>query len=315
MQCEEEKPYTASTRPLEEDSGHSRGEAEQDVLRKPHIDGRFLERITSMENEQLAGRYAIITGGTQGLGEATARLFAARGVAGLLFCGRNASRGESIARELRTDRCQAHFVRADLASMEDCRLVMAETDKAFGRVDILVNAAGITDRGTLISTTPELFDRMFAVNVRAPFFLMQDAVRLMRREQVAGTIVNILSMSAHGGQPFLTAYSGSKGALAVITKNAAYSLLNDRIRVNGLNIGWMDTPGEDHTQRHFDGAAGDWLEQAERSQPFKRLLKVEEVARAIAFLASEESGMMTGSIIDFDQSVLGCYDSPPHPSA
>lgn len=268
-----------------------------------------------MGNEQLAGKYAVITGGTQGLGEATARLFAARGAAGLVLCGRNAARGESIARELSIEGCQAYFVQADLANIENCHLVMTEADKTFGRVDILVNAAGITDRGTLTDTTPELFDRMFAVNVRAPFFLMQDAVRVMRREQVAGTIVNILSMSAHGGQPFLTAYSGSKGALAVITKNAAYSLLRDRIRVNGLNIGWMDTPGEDYTQKHFDGASGNWLEQAERVQPFKRLLKADEVARAITFLASEESGMMTGSIIDFDQSVLGCYDSPPHPAA
>jgi NAD(P)-dependent dehydrogenase (short-subunit alcohol dehydrogenase family) len=84
---------------------------------------------------------------------------------------------------------------------------------------------------------------------------------------------------------------------------------------NGSNTDWMDTQGEDHTQKHFDGAADDWLDQAERAQPFKRLFKAEEVARAIALLASEESGMMTGSIIDFDQSVLGCYDSPPHPAA
>jgi NAD(P)-dependent dehydrogenase (short-subunit alcohol dehydrogenase family) len=113
----------------------------------------------------------------------------------------------------------------------------------------------------------------------------------------------------------MVVYSASKGALATITKNAAYSLLRDRIRVNALNIGWMDTPGEDHTQRHSDGKAEDWLAQAESAQPFKRLLKPEEVARTIAFLSSGESGMMTGSIIDFDQSVAGCYDSPPHPDA
>jgi NAD(P)-dependent dehydrogenase (short-subunit alcohol dehydrogenase family) len=190
---------------------------------------------------------------------------------------------------------------------------MAEADRVFGRVDILVNAAGITDRGTLLDTSPELFDRMFAVNVRGPFFLMQEAARLMRRDGIAGAMVNILSMMANGGQPCLTAYSGSKGALATLTKNAAYSLLRDHIRVNALNIGWMDTPGEDRTQRFADGKPDDWLEQAERVQPFGRLLKADEVARAIAFLASDESGMMTGSIIDFDQSVVGCYDSPPHP--
>jgi NAD(P)-dependent dehydrogenase (short-subunit alcohol dehydrogenase family) len=264
-------------------------------------------------DKQLVGKIAVITGGTQGLGEATARLFAERGAAGLVTCGRNAERGESIARELTVSGCPTHFVRADLSQIPDCFAVMAEADRAFGCVDILVNAAGITDRGTLLDTSPELFDRMFAVNVRGPFFLMQEAARLMRRDGVAGAMVNILSMSAHGGQPFLTAYSGSKGALATLTKNVAYSLLRDRIRVNALNIGWMDTPGEDHTQRLTDGKPDNWLEQAEKVQPFGRLLKADEVARAIAFLASDESGMMTGSIIDFDQSVAGCYDSPPHP--
>jgi NAD(P)-dependent dehydrogenase (short-subunit alcohol dehydrogenase family) len=263
--------------------------------------------------QQFADKYAVITGGTQGLGEATARLFMERGAAGLVICGRNTTRGESIANELTINGCPTFFVQADLARVEDCHRVMEKADQAFGQVDILVNAAGITDRGTLLTTTPELFDRMFATNVRAPFFLMQKAAILMRREKVAGSIINILSMAAHGGQPSLTAYSGSKGALAIITKNAAYSLLNDRIRINGLNIGWMDTPGEDYTQKHFDGADHHWLEQAERAQPFKRLLKPDEVARSIAFLASNESGMMTGAIIDLDQSVLGCYDSPPHP--
>ena len=126
---------------------------------------------------------------------------------------------------------------------------MADADKAFGRVDVLVNVAALTDRGTIISTTPpELFDRMFAVNVRAPFFLMQDAAKIMRREKIEGAMINILSMSAHGGQPFLAAYSSSKGALAILTKNAAFALMPDHIRVNGLNIGWMDTPGE-HASR------------------------------------------------------------------
>ena len=106
-----------------------------------------------------------------------------------------------------------------------------------------MNAAGITDRGAISDTTPELFERMMAVNLRAPFFLIQDAAAVMRRERIAGTIVNILSMSAHGGQPFLSPYSISKGALATLTKNAAFSLMPWRIRVNGLNLGWMDTPG------------------------------------------------------------------------
>ena len=263
---------------------------------------------------QLDGKVAVVTGGTQGLGEAVARLFAERGVRGLVICGRNAERGRAVAADLARQGCRAEFVRADLAVMDDTRAVMAAADRAFGRVDVLVNAAGITDRGTLFDTSPELFDRMFAVNTRAPFFLMQDAAKIMRRERIEGAIVNILSMSAHGGQPFITAYSGSKGALATLTKNAAFSLMPWRIRVNALNIGWMNTPGEDRIMRLNHGAEDGWLEKAAAAQPFGRLLEPVEVARACAFLASAESGLMTGSIIDFDQSVLGCYESAPHPT-
>jgi NAD(P)-dependent dehydrogenase (short-subunit alcohol dehydrogenase family) len=86
------------------------------------------------------------------------------------------------------------------------------------------------------------------------------------------------------------------------------------IRVNGLCIGWMDTPGEDRIMRTYHGAVDGWREAAEAAQPTGRLLKPEEAARAVAFLASEESGMMTGSIIDFDQSVRGCYEAPPQPA-
>ena len=257
---------------------------------------------------------AVVTGGTQGLGEAIAHLFAERGAAGLVICGRNAERGEAVAREITGQGCRTEFVQADLASMEDTRKVVARADAAFGRVDALVNAAGMTDRGTILDTSPELFDRMFAVNVRAPFFLMQDAAKIMRRERREGAMVNILSMSAHGGQPFISAYCGSKGALATLTKNIAFSLMPWRIRVNGLNIGWMNTPGEDRIMRVYHDAEDGWLEKAAAEQPFGRLIEPEEVARAVAFLVSRESGLMTGSIIDFDQSVLGCYDSPPHPS-
>jgi NAD(P)-dependent dehydrogenase (short-subunit alcohol dehydrogenase family) len=263
---------------------------------------------------RLDGKVAVVTGGTQGLGEAVARLFAARGVRGLVICGRNTERGRAVAADLARQGCRAEFVRADLAVMDDTRAVMAAADRAFGRVDVLVNAAGITDRGTLFDTSPELFDRMFAVNTRAPFFLMQDAAKIMRRERIEGAIVNILSMSAHGGQPFITAYSGSKGALATLTKNAAFSLMPWRIRVNALNIGWMNTPGEDRIMRLNHGAEDGWLEKAAAAQPFGRLLEPVEVARACAFLASAESGLMTGSVIDFDQSVLGCYESAPHPT-
>jgi NAD(P)-dependent dehydrogenase (short-subunit alcohol dehydrogenase family) len=263
-----------------------------------------------MSNEygRLDGKIAIVTGGTQGLGATIASLFAARGAAGIVICGRNIAKGEAKAAEIgKATGAKIVYIQADLGEVEDARKVVAACDAEFGRVDALVNAAAITDRGTILDTSPELFDRMFAVNVRAPFFLMQEAINVMRREKIEGTIVNIGSMSAKAGQPFISAYCASKGALETLTKNTAYAVLRNRIRVNGLNIGWI--------QREFHGAAGNWLEKAAASQPFGRLVDPAEVARACAYLSSAESGLMTGSVICFDQSIWGAYDGSPHPVA
>lgn len=267
----------------------------------------------SLEKLSLDSKIAVVTGGTQGLGETIAHLFADRGAKGLVICGRNASNGETVKKALAAKGAQAVYVQADLAKVEDCRAVIAAADKAFGRIDVLVNAAAITDRGTIWDTSPELFDRMFAINVRAPFFLMQGAAIIMRRENTRGAIVNIISMSGHGGQTFITAYCASKGALITLTKNVAFSTMRNGIRVNGLCIGWMDTPGEDRIMKTYHKAQEGWLAKAEAGLPFGRLIKPDEVARATAYLASEESGLMTGSIIDFDQQVLGCAESAPQP--
>jgi NAD(P)-dependent dehydrogenase (short-subunit alcohol dehydrogenase family) len=264
----------------------------------------------SLALSSLEGKIAVVTGSTQGLGEAIAHLFAERGVAGLVVTGRNEKNGARVKAALEDKGVKTVFVPADLSVMKDTDKIIAAADSAFGRVDILVNSAGLTDRGTIWDTSPELFDRMFAINVRAPFFLMQLALKVMDRERIKGSIVNIISMSGHGGQSFITAYSASKGALITLTKNVAYSAMNRQIRVNGLTIGHMDTPGEDRIMKVFHGADDNWLQGAEAQKPFGRLLKPDEVARAVAFLASGESGLMTGSIIDFDQQVLGAGDSP-----
>ena len=257
---------------------------------------------------RIDGKVAIVTGGTQGLGLAVARRFAHSGAAGIVTCGRNEERGAAAAEKLTEDAgVRAVFRTCDLASVDDCRAVVAAADAEFGRVDILVNAAGNTHRGTLLNTSPELFDNMFAVNVRGPFFLMQEAVKLMIRDGIKGSVVNIGSMSAYAGQPFISAYCASKGALATLTRNSGFALLHNRIRVNQLNIGWMASDGEDVIQRRYHGAGDDWREQAASYLPNERLLDPEEVARAVAFLASDDSGMMTGSVVSFDQSVLGAF--------
>lgn len=250
-------------------------------------------------------KYAIITGSTQGLGEATARLFAEREAAGIIVTGRNAERGHAVAADLNAGGCRAYFVQADLADAGACRTIVAAADEHFGAVHALINCGALTVRGNIWDTTPELFDQMMAINSRAPLILMQDACKLMRRAGNSGSIVNISSVASYGSEHFLLPYTASKGALNVMTKNVAYAVMRYNIRVNALAIGWMDTPGEDVIQKRFHDSEDGWLEAAEAGLPFGRLLKPEEVARAIAFLASDESGMMTGSVVDFDQSVLG----------
>ncbi|WFU11536.1 SDR family oxidoreductase (plasmid) [Rhizobium sp. CB3090] len=270
----------------------------------------------STDHSRLDGKIAIVTGGTQGLGATIARLFADRGAKGIVICGRNEAKGKAKAEEISSATgTKVVYVEADLGDVEEARNVVHVCDQTFGRVDALVNAAAITDRGTILDTSPELFDAMFAVNVRAPFFLMQETVKVMRREKIEGTIVNIGSMSAKAGQPFIAAYCASKGALETLTKNTAYALLRNRIRVNGLNIGWMASEGEDRIQKEYHDAPADWLAKAAASQPFGRLVDPQEVARACAYLSSAESGLMTGSVICFDQSIWGAYDGSPHPTA
>jgi NAD(P)-dependent dehydrogenase (short-subunit alcohol dehydrogenase family) len=272
-----------------------------------------LEEVKMNTSRQFEGKIAIVTGSTQGLGEATARLLAERGAAGIVITGRDQTRGEAVAASLNGASCRTVFIPADMASVDDCRALIAATDETFGTVHVLVNSAGATTRGSILNTTPDVFDQVMAVNVRAPFFLVQETAKIMIREGVAGSMVNIGSVSAYGGMPFLSPYSISKGALAVMTKNAAYSLMRHRIRVNALNIGWMDTPGEDTIQRTVHGSDDGWLAAVEAKQPFGRLLKAGEVAKAIAFLASDESGMMTGAAVEFDQSVQGGGPQPIPP--
>jgi NAD(P)-dependent dehydrogenase (short-subunit alcohol dehydrogenase family) len=268
---------------------------------------------TDSNRASLSGKIAVVTGGSQGVGEAIAHLFAKRGAAGLVICGRNEKNGARVAEEIKASGCPTYFVKADLGIVAECRNVIAEADRHFKRVDVLVNAAGMTDRGNIFDTTEERFNDIFNVNVRAPFFLIQETVKIMRREKIQGSIVNIQSMSAHGGQPFITAYCSSKGALATLTRNVAHSLIRFRIRVNGLNIGWMATPGEDRIMKTYHGAKDGWLEEAVKTRPFGRLIDPHEVARACAYLASDESGLMTGANIDFDQTIVGVSDPPIEP--
>ena len=259
----------------------------------------------------LNNKVAVITGGSQGLGAATAHLFAARGAKGLVLCGRQTDKGLAVADEIQQQHpsCEVHFVTADLAEIDSPKHIIGAAQEHFGQLDILINVAGLSARGTILDTSPELYDRIMNINVRAPFFLIQEAAKLMRSTGADGAIVSIGSIAAYAGMPMLTAYCTSKGGLNTLTRNAAHALMRDRIRVNCLNIGWMSSDGEDVVQRKYHGAEDGWQEAIDAEMPFGRLVDPEEVARALAFLASDESGLMTGSIVNFDQSVWAASDA------
>jgi NAD(P)-dependent dehydrogenase (short-subunit alcohol dehydrogenase family) len=262
--------------------------------------------MNAFEAQRLVGKVLVVTGSTQGLGAAIARRGGGPGAAAIVVCGRDRERGEAVRDELAGVGCEALFVAADLADPDECRSIVHACDERFGALDGLVNAAGLSSRGTLDDTSVELWDRLFAVNVRAPFLLMQEAARIMRRAGGGGSIVNIITMASHGGEPALTGYSASKAALATLTRNAGYQLQPDRIRVNGLNIGWTATEGE-HAVQTGTGAPEDWRAAADASRPFGRLLAPEDIAPMVTYLLSDAAAMVTGSVIDFDQTVHGPY--------
>ncbi|HEX7299879.1 MAG TPA: SDR family oxidoreductase [Solirubrobacteraceae bacterium] len=264
--------------------------------------------------QRLQGKVLVVTGSTQGLGAALARRAVAVGAAGVVVCGRDGERGAAVRDELEGMGGEALFVAADLADPEQCRAIVHACDERFGRLDGLVNSAGLSARGTLDDTSVELWDRLFAVNVRAPFVLMQEAARIMRRAGAGGSIVNIITMASHGGEPALTGYAASKAAMATLTRNAGYQLQPDRIRVNGLNIGWTATEGE-HAVQTGEGQPADWRAAADAGRPFGRLLRPDDIAPMVTYLLSDASAMVTGSVIDFDQTVHGPYGEHVAPAA
>ncbi|SHK04587.1 NAD(P)-dependent dehydrogenase, short-chain alcohol dehydrogenase family [Pseudonocardia thermophila] len=250
----------------------------------------------------LADRVVLVSGGTQGVGAGVARA-AVREGAQVVITGRRAERGEKAAADI-----GAVFVQADVADVASAQASVAATVERFGRIDCLVNSAGLVDRGTLLDTTPELFDRHIAINLRGPFFLMQAAVADMRRRGAPGTIVNIISSSELGGQPYLAPYVAAKAGLAGLTRNAAHAHRFDRIRINGLDIGWTETEGEAEIQRTAHGAPEDWAQRAAARLPMGKLGQVDEIADFVVFLLSDRSGVVTGSVIDWDQNVFGGLD-------
>ncbi len=253
----------------------------------------------------LRDKVLLVTGSTQGLGVKIATLAVASGVSGVMVSGRDAERGLKTVASLVGRGARTAFSCANLEDAEAPHRLLEATRAEFGRVDLLVNCAGLTDRASLLDGTHETWERLFAVNARAPFFLMQGAVKDMLARKAPGAIVNILSMNSHCGSPELAVYSATKGALATLTRNTANACLASGIRVNGINMGWVATDAEREMQSKTLGQGEDWWRLASAKMPLGRLLTDDEVAQLAIFLLSEQSGLMTGALIDLEQSVIG----------
>lgn len=255
----------------------------------------------NMKNGRLHNQVALITGGTSGIGEATARLFAAEGAA-VVITGRRQQHGQAIVADITAAGGRAHYVPADHTSLADCERSVAETVATFGRLDILFNNAGIVTRGMADTTSVAMWDQTLALNVTA-VWQMSRLVLPHFRAQGGGVIVNNASDWGLVGGPNALPYCVSKGAVVQMTRAMALDHAREHIRINAV------CPGDTFVQRWVEKgyfADSDPLTVAEglavagAALPLGRVAHVDEIATAVLFLASRDSSYMTGVLLPVD---------------
>jgi len=244
---------------------------------------------------RLKDKAILVTGSTTGIGEAIARRCVAEG-ARVMIHGRDRQRAAALASELAP---AAAFHCNDLARAESAAELIDATIAALGRLDALVNNAASTERGDIYTTTPELFDRIIAINLRAPLLLIKAALPHLKRSR--GCVLNIGSVNAYCGEPNLLPYSISKGGLMTLSRNLADALAREGVRVNHFNVGWVITPNE-YRLKVAEGLPPDWDRHPPRSAaPFGRLIYPEEIAAAAVFWLGDESAVISGSVLELHQ--------------
>ncbi len=251
-------------------------------------------------------RVALITGGAQGIGAGAAAKLLKEGFTGVALLDRNESRLKQEATVL-SKLGRVEMIAVDLRDDTTPAKAVAFCMEKFGRLDVLINAAGNTQRGSVADITLQNYHALFDVNVKAPLFLMQEAAKVMK----AGTIINVASMIAHGGPPHLAAYSASKAALVALTKHAAQEYAWAGIRSFCINLGWALTEGEQALQTQYHGLPQDWSAAVAKQMPSGRLILPEDIADLVAYLVSPSAQMMNGAVIDFEQIPEGMFRVHP----
>ncbi|MFG3144160.1 SDR family NAD(P)-dependent oxidoreductase [Streptomyces sp. NPDC048243] len=240
---------------------------------------------------RLEGRTALVTGATSNIGRAIAEAFAAQG-AHVAVSGRSAERGEEVVEGIRARGGRADFVRAELDGSAAASRALAEeaTRVLGGRIDILVNNAGIYPADSTTATDEKTFDQVYAVNVKAPFFLTA-AVAPAMVEAGGGSIINLGSWIARLGIPIGALYSSTKGAVETLTRAWAAEFGPQGVRVNAISPGVVleSVPGEEHP-----------AEVMMKGTPANRMGTPEDIANAAVYLAADESAFVHGIVLDVD---------------
>lgn len=246
---------------------------------------------------RLTGKVGIVTGGVSGFGESIARAFAREGAA-VVVADLNAEPADRVVRALRSAGPGAEFVRTDVSKSADMQALVERTLAVFGRVDIMVNNAGMSHPNQpMLSVSEEFFDRLYAVNVKSIYLSAMQCVPVFRR-QGGGCFINIGSTAAVRPRPGLCWYSGTKGAVELLSKAMAVELAPDKIRVNAINPSLGETP----LLPTFLGGS-DTPETRARfmsSIPLGRFCRPEDVANAAVFFADPASEYVTGTCLEVD---------------
>lgn len=244
--------------------------------------------------KKLEGKVIVVSGGTKGVGRAAAEEFARQG-AKVVVGGRDEESARKSLRLMKTFGTEGLFVHTNLERVEDCRKLLDEAYKKFGKIDGFFNYAGVTPVSSLDSCDEETFDKIMDINFKACFFCCQQAIKYMRLNEHGGSIVVTGSPHAWIGEPDRCAYACSKGVLLTLIEHIAHHYAKDQIRGNYLTLGWTPTEGEVELRKSQGMTEAELREWAATFIPMGRMSEKSDYLDALVYLMSDSARMTTGS--------------------